>query len=1226
LLNPLGHSERPEGHQQAQIQRSPAPTKPTNPTHQQISIVKLPKHHPSLLAAIAGLALLSPDTTRAAEAVISNPAATTIGVVTGGDPGEGLDLSGTFVYGIAVGADPDLNVKIGDVTFLGQQIGDEVPGATLEAGNRILNWYNVNYGDSQADADLKAATSSIRWSQAGSAIPQITLTLENLEVGVQYKFQMVFGEQCCNRGFDVLFDDALVVKDFNPGVAHERIGEGTKTALITHTYTAKAKTVVLRFDGTDASTDYPDRNAILNAVTVEKLAPAVDTDKDGMPDSWETEKGFNPNDPSDAALDFDKDGVSNLDEFKAGTDPIDTTKPTVVSATATESFNRVNITFSEELDPASATTTANYTFSPALNVVSATYQKKVVTLTTAAQTPGAIAYTVNVAGVKDTSKNDVPAGSKAVFYSYLLGKEGALKISVWRSIPGTPVQGLYEDPRYPASPDATGAVFSFNSREYLPTDSLENYGATIEGYITPTESGSYDFFLRSDDASELYLSTDDKPENVALIAEETGCCKAFLEPGAPTTTGSPIALTAGRKYFVRVVYKEGGGGDYAQVAWRKTTDTTGAGSLRPIPGQFLSSATDLPGAPEGAFTTRIPAPNAKGVSPATRITIAHRDGKTPWTADNVSLKLNGVAVPATITKVGTVLTLDYAPPTLLPSGSVNTISLGYRDPGGNPATLESTFTVQAYAGPTRDKVGSYPAILAGKAVYTEDKGGATGKAGDYAINLTRSGGPVVTFDSKFLEAANSATAADELTVAFWQKKLDIADSSAFTLNSPTTPNQRGFHAHVPWSNQQIYFDTVGCCDGTTQRINGPISDFPDYTGDASWWTNQWHFFTFTKKGSAKNIYINGKLFLSGDNTAKLPTDHNAFYMGSGGGGAELSRAIIDDFSVYSKALTEADVANLAKGTLPSALPASKGLIAYWDFNDYTPPAPPTSPILNGLVAHWSFDGHLYDSVKDFDGTARGRNPVAFVDGMNGFGKALKLDGTDQFVEITGGNENDLEFPGKSMSIAGWFKVDAFDTSWQAILAKGEGSNYRVARRDATGTIAYAGGVGEGANDVPAVNDGNWHHFVAVSDHTGAAFGTAIYVDGVRRGVNATKPVLAANDKRLFIGENPEARNREFKGLLDDIAIWNRVVTPEEVATLYKAGQGTAITTLPGATPPIVATFARTATGITIQWSPVGGTLESSPTLGAGAVWTPVGSANPTVLPLGAGNAYYRVRQ
>ncbi len=41
----------------------------------------------------------------------------------------------------------------------------------------------------------------------------------------------------------------------------------------------------------------------------------VDTDKDGMPDSWETAHGLNPNDPADGSLDRDGDGYTNVEEF-----------------------------------------------------------------------------------------------------------------------------------------------------------------------------------------------------------------------------------------------------------------------------------------------------------------------------------------------------------------------------------------------------------------------------------------------------------------------------------------------------------------------------------------------------------------------------------------------------------------------------------------------------------------------------------------------------------------------------------------------------------------------------------------------------------------------------------------------------------------------------------------------------------------------------------------------
>jgi hypothetical protein len=47
----------------------------------------------------------------------------------------------------------------------------------------------------------------------------------------------------------------------------------------------------------------------------------VDSDRDGMPNDFETTNGFDPNNGLDAALDSDGDGMTNLQEYVAGTDP-----------------------------------------------------------------------------------------------------------------------------------------------------------------------------------------------------------------------------------------------------------------------------------------------------------------------------------------------------------------------------------------------------------------------------------------------------------------------------------------------------------------------------------------------------------------------------------------------------------------------------------------------------------------------------------------------------------------------------------------------------------------------------------------------------------------------------------------------------------------------------------------------------------------------------------------
>ena len=67
-----------------------------------------------------------------------------------------------------------------------------------------------------------------------------------------------------------------------------------------------------------------------------------------MPNTWETQYGFDPEDPADGVLDSDGDGVENWKEYVAGTDPRDPTSYLNVSrfgrsvAQATVTFSAVS--------------------------------------------------------------------------------------------------------------------------------------------------------------------------------------------------------------------------------------------------------------------------------------------------------------------------------------------------------------------------------------------------------------------------------------------------------------------------------------------------------------------------------------------------------------------------------------------------------------------------------------------------------------------------------------------------------------------------------------------------------------------------------------------------------------------------------------------------------------------------------------------------------------------
>jgi hypothetical protein len=665
----------------------------------------------------------------------------------------------------------------------------------------------------------------------------------------------------------------------------------------------------------------------------------VDTDGDGMPDWWEIEFGLDPTDPSDAALDCNGNGLSNLDMYLAGLDPCDTTPPTIVSASSTAAFDTVTLTFSEALKPATATALANYSISPSLAVTAAAYANGVVTLTTATQTPGT-GYTVTVNNVEDLAGNAIAADSTIRFFS-LVFATGVVQWERWNG--GGAIDAFiqaFEAGTLP-SPDVTWATSLFESGRDLG----DNYRARGYAWFTPPQTGNYRFIITADDNARLFLSTDDNPANKLLTAAEGGWSNfrawsdatdeqdsaTWIENiggafGAPEWDDFPIPLQAGQRYYMEAFWQEGGGGDGCEVTWTFYGDPRPAnGTVSALSGELVSSYAPA----EGIFSSRIPAPNAQNVVPNTGITIVHVDGLTPWTVDNVSLKFNGVAVTPSVSKEGDTLRITYQPPSLLASLTTYTVTVGHPDPAGQPTETEWSFQTAAYVGPILDRVQGYPAILFGTAQQTPDQGGHTGAAGDFALDTGSAGSGLVP-DATFL---NAATADDTLSIAFFQKLRSVRASSSIWANSASSPSSnRGFQAHVPWSDSTIYFDTAGCCDANVTRINANISTFPDYTGEATWWQD-WHHFAFVKDGAEKRIYINGKLFHSGGGSQPLPTDFTTFVMGGGSGIAENRvDGVLDDMVIYNGALTEAQALSLSSGAAPSSIP---GLIAHWDFNEVT---------------------------------------------------------------------------------------------------------------------------------------------------------------------------------------------------------------------------------------------------------------------------------------------------
>ena len=157
---------------------------------------------------------------------------------------------------------------------------------------------------------------------------------------------------------------------------------------------------------------------------------------------------------------------------------------------------------------------------------------------------------------------------------------GAISREVWTGVSGTTLSNI----PLGTAPSITDTLPSFEA----PTNWADNYGTCVRGYITAPATGSYTFWLVSDDNSELWLSTNNNPVNKVKIS--------WVIPGYTdsrqwnkhsTQKSLAITLTQGQQYYVEALHKEGGGGDNLAVGWAKPGESTSAPS-EVIPGSVLS--------------------------------------------------------------------------------------------------------------------------------------------------------------------------------------------------------------------------------------------------------------------------------------------------------------------------------------------------------------------------------------------------------------------------------------------------------------------------------------------------------------------------------------------------------------------------------------------------------------------------------------------------------------
>jgi hypothetical protein len=249
----------------------------------------------------------------------------------------------------------------------------------------------------------------------------------------------------------------------------------------------------------------------------------------------------------------------------------------------------------------------------------------------------------------------IPGAGECIDFNYLrpvpvspsiqFAYQPPIQAELYTGVSGSPVSDLTGNFKaLAAMPDILYRqnYFGFNRDISSSPTPGDNYGARISAYFVAPSNGYYRFYVRNDDQSQLFMSTNNASStdyaSRALIARADNCCVTYTN-GTGGSESAPITMIGGQRYYMEALLKEGGGGDGVSVTFRSYfTNTTAVGGS----GEALGTRTTGIGNAEFipyTFFAPIMGPvtaNAIAQSPGTPSGGVWNDGQT------VTFSINGI--------------------------------------------------------------------------------------------------------------------------------------------------------------------------------------------------------------------------------------------------------------------------------------------------------------------------------------------------------------------------------------------------------------------------------------------------------------------------------------------------------------------------------------------------------------------------------------------------------
>ena len=213
--------------------------------------------------------------------------------------------------------------------------------------------------------------------------------------------------------------------------------------------------------------------------------------------------------------------------------------------------------------------------------------------------------------------------------------------------------------------------------------------------------------------------------------------------------------------------------------------------------------------------------------------------------------------------------------------------------------------------------------------------------------------------------------------------------------------------------------------------------------------------------------------------------------------------------------------------------------------------PSCVPVPSNMISWWRAENNALDSVGANNGTFVGA--ASYANGE--VGQAFNLSGTN-YVSVP--DSPTLNFS-NAMTIECWLYRNAVVGTWDPVVKKENiANNYGYAFEFNNNNLLfwiYQGGGSPGwisSGGAVPIALSQWYHVAAVYD----GGNLLCYTNGCLAAAYPATGGILASTNQLCIGNDPGNRtSRFFNGLLDEVSIYNRALSSNEIAGIYNAGRG-----------------------------------------------------------------------